>query len=141
MEMRRNLEVVNFREELKKYTAQLASARPLELDDVVKEVNHGLASLVQRHAKAMEEVKAKYWPKVAGVAAATAMGGLAGGAMSFLPALAAVSAVATPVGAAIGALGGGALGVVKELAGAKAERNQLARHSLVGMLAAAKAHK
>lgn len=60
MEMRRNLEVVNFRDELKKYTAQLASARPLELDDVVKEVNHGLASLVQRHAKAMEEVKAKY---------------------------------------------------------------------------------
>lgn len=138
VEMRRNMEVANFREELKKYTAQLASAGPLELDDVVKEVNHGLASLVQRHAKAMEEVRVKYWPKIMGVAAATAVGGLAGAGMSFLPTLAAVAAVAAPVGAAIGALGGGALGVVKELAGAEAERSQLSKHSLVGMLAAAK---
>lgn len=141
VELRRNMEVANFREELKKVTSQLAAAGPLELNDVVKEVNHGLASLVQRHAKAMEEVRAKYSPKVAGFASAAVVGAVGGLGLSFLPALAVAAGVAAPVGAALGALGGGALGAVRELTGAAVERRHLARHSLVGILAAAKAKK
>jgi hypothetical protein len=137
VEMRRNSEVVTFREELKKYTSQLAAAGPLELNDVVKEVNHGLASLVQRHAKAMEDVRTKYWPKIVGAAAGAAVRAAGMGSLAFLPALASVAGVAAPVGAMLGALGGGALGAVKEIAGAKAEQRQLYRHSLLGMLASA----
>jgi hypothetical protein len=139
VEMRRNMEVATFREELKKYTAQLASAGPLELDEVVKEVNHGLSSLVARHAKAMEDVRTKYWPKVAGVAVGAALGAVAGAGVSFFPALAAAAAITAPIGAAVGAMGTGGLNVLKEITGAEVERRQLARHSLMGMLAAAKA--
>jgi hypothetical protein len=141
VDMRRNMEVANFREELKKYTSQLAAAGPLELNDVIKEVNHGLASLIQRHAKAMEDVRAKYWPKIAGVVATATVGAIGGASLSFLPALAAAVAVAAPVGAVLGALGGGVLGAVKEIVGSETERRQLTRHSLVGMLASARTPK
>lgn len=137
VDMRRNLEVAVFREELKKYTSQLAAAGPLELNDVVKEVNYGLASLVQRHAKAMEDVKTKYWPKVVGAATGAVVGAASMGSLAFLPALASVVGVAAPAGAVVGALGGGALSAVREIAAAKAEQRQLSRHSLMGMLASA----
>ena len=137
VEIRRNLEVATFREELKKYTSQLAAAGPLELNDVVKEVNHGLASLVQRHAKAMSEVKTKYWPKIVGAAAGAVVGAVSMGSLAFLPALAGMVGVTVPAGAVIGALGGGALSGVKEIASEKAEQRHLSRHSLIGMLATA----
>ena len=137
VEIRRNLEVVTFRDELKKYTSQLAAAGPLELDDVVKEVNHGLASLVQRHTKAMDEVKNKYWPKIAGAAAGAVVGAASMGSLALLPALAGLVGVAVPAGAVVGALGGGALSGVKEVASEKAEQRHLSRHSLIGMLATA----
>ncbi|EKD98005.1 MAG: hypothetical protein ACD_23C00627G0001 [uncultured bacterium] len=137
VEIRRNLEVVTFRDELKKYTSQLAAAGPLELDDVVKEVNHGLASLVQRHTKAMDEVKNKYWPKIAGAAAGAVVGAASMGSLALLPALAGLVGVAVPAGAVAGALGGGALSGVKEVASEKAEQRHLSRHSLIGMLATA----
>jgi hypothetical protein len=89
----------------------------------------------------MEDVRAKYWPKIAGIVATAAVGAIGGAGLSFLPALAAAGAVAAPVGAVLGALGGGALGAVKEIVGSEAERRQLTRHSLVGMLATAKVHK
>jgi len=138
VEMRRNMEVANFRGELKKYTSQLAAAGPLQLNEVVKEVNHGLASLIQGHAKSMEEVKAKYWPKIVGAAAGAAVGAVSLGSLAFLPSLAAIASVAAPAGAVLGAIGGGALTVAKEFAGAKVEQRQLSRRSLVGMLATAK---
>ncbi len=137
VEIRRNLEVATFRDELKKYTSQLAAAGPLELNDVVKEVNHGLATLVQRHAKAMEEVKVKYWPKIAGVAVGAAVGAASMGSLALMPALAGLVGVAVPAGAMLGALGGGALSGVKEIASEKAEQRHLSRRSLIGMLATA----
>lgn len=141
VEIRRNLEVETFRQELKKYTSQLAAAGPLEINDVVKEVNHGLASLVQRHAKAMDEVKANYWPKIVGVGAGAVLGALGIGSLAFLPALAGMAGVAVSAGAVGGALGGGALSGVKEIASAKAEQRHLSRHSLIGMLATARRSK
>lgn len=141
LEMRRNLEIVTFREELKKCTSQLATAGPLELNDVVKEVNHGLASLIQRHAKDMEDVRAKYWPKIVSATTGAVVGAVGLGSLAFLPALASVAGVAAPVGAALGAIKGGALDAIKEIAGAKAEQRRLSRHSLVGMLASARKAK
>lgn len=135
------MEVVNFREELKNFTAQLAAAGPLELNAVVKEVNHGLSSLIQRHAKAMEDVKAKYWPKITGFAVGAGLGVVSGVGLSFIPALATTLGVTAPAGAAVGALSGGALGAIRELTGSKVEQRQLGRHSLVGMLATAKAQR
>ncbi|MGE8446144.1 MAG: hypothetical protein ACN6O1_07995 [Comamonas sp.] len=141
VEIRRNLEVETFRQELKKYTCQLSAAGPLEINDVVREVNHGLASLVQRHAKAMDEVKANYWPKIVGAGAGAAVGALGIGSLAFLPTLAGLAGVAVSAGAVVGALGGGALSGVKEIASSKAEQRHLSRHSLIGMLATARRSK
>lgn len=138
VELRTNMEFATFREELKKYTSQLAEAGPLELDSVVREVNHGLASLVQRHAKEMNEVKVKTQHVVDGVARAAVLGAGVGLCLTFLPAVALAAGVSAPVAAAVGALGGGALGVAQQYGSAYSERRHLARHSLVGMLAAAR---
>ncbi|SEN81219.1 hypothetical protein SAMN02990966_00168 [Rhodospirillales bacterium URHD0017] len=141
LELRRNAEVVTFREELKKYTSQLAAAGPLELNDVVKEVNHGLASLVQRHAKAMEDVRTKYRPKMVGIATGAVIGAVSMASMAFLPALASVAGVVAPVGAMVGVIGGGSISAIKEIVASKAEQRQLSRHSLLGMLASARKAK
>ncbi|WP_300630993.1 hypothetical protein, partial [Pseudomonas sp.] len=62
------------REELNKYTSQLASAGPIDTNDMIKEVSHGLASLVQRQRKSLKDIEAKYAPKKAAVVA----GGIVG---------------------------------------------------------------
>ena len=144
VEIRRNQEVETFRQELKRYTSQLAAAGSMEINDVVKEVNHGLASLVQRHAKAMEDVKASYWPKIVGAGAGAVVGALGVGSLAFLPALAGVAGlagVAVTAGAVGGALWGGARDAIKEIASTKAEQQHLSRHSLIGMLATARKPK
>lgn len=137
LDLRRNMEGIAFREELEKCTAQLAAAGPPNLDEVVREVNHALASLIQRHAKGMEDLRSKCWPKLVGVAASAALGAAGGASFAFLPSLAVAASVSAPVGTVLGALAGGALNVVKEIATTKAEGHQ-ARRSLLGMLAKAK---
>lgn len=51
------------REELNKYTAQLTGGATVNPNDMVREVNFGLASLVQRQQKAMADIERKYAPK------------------------------------------------------------------------------
>jgi len=54
-ELRSSLEHLAFRKELKEYTAQLVSAEPMNFAAAVREVNHGLKSLVDVQQKAIRE--------------------------------------------------------------------------------------
>lgn len=121
------------RDELNQYTSQLAGAGEINTSDMVREVSHGLASLVQRQQKAMNEIEKKYEPKKW----ATYLGGGAGLAVAgaaMLPMLSPFLSVAIPTAAALAAIGGGALGFGKEKIGEQAEKRQVQK-SMIGMLA------
>ncbi|MBT9595054.1 MAG: hypothetical protein IV094_03565 [Vitreoscilla sp.] len=124
------------REELNKYTSQLAGAGEIDTSEMVREVSHGLASLVQRQQKAMNDIEKKYEPKKW----AAYLGGGAGLAVAgaaMLPILSPFLGVAIPAVAAAAALGGGALGFGKEKLGELTEKRQ-AQQSMIGMLATAR---
>lgn len=124
------------REELNKYTSQLAGAGEINTSEMVREVNHGLASLVQRQQKAMNDIERKYEPKKW----AAYLGGGAGLAVAgavMLPILSPLLGVAIPAVTAAAALGGGALGFGKEKIGELTEKRQ-AQRSMIGMLATAR---
>lgn len=124
------------REELNKYTSQLAGAGEINTSEMVREVSHGLASLVQRQQKAMNDIEKKYEPKKW----AAYLGGGAGLAVAgaaMLPILSPVLGVAIPAVAAAAALGGCALGFGKEKIGELTEKRQ-AQQSMIGMLATAR---
>jgi hypothetical protein len=125
------------REELNKFTAQLAGGDAIDMNEMVREVNHGLASLVQRQLKAMKDIERKYYPKKM----AAYLGGGAGltvaAAATFLPSLSPLLGVALPTAAAAAAIGVGALGFGKEKVGEHVEKRQ-AEHSMLGVLAIAR---
>jgi hypothetical protein len=124
------------REELNKYTSQLAGAGEIDTSEMVREVSHGLASLVQRQQKAMNDIERKYEPKKW----AAYLGGGAGIAVAgaaMLPILSPFLGVSIPAVAAAAAFGGGALGFGKEKIGELIEKRQ-AQHSMIGMLATAR---
>lgn len=124
------------REELNKYTSQLASAGEIDTSEMVREVSHGLASLVQRQQKAMNDIEKKYEPKKW----AAYLGGGAGLAVAgaaMLPILSPFFGVAIPTVAAAAALGGGVLGFGKEKLSELTEKRQ-AQQSMIGMLARAR---
>ncbi len=122
------------REELNKYTAQLAGSAAIDTNDMVREVTFGLASLVQRQQKAMSDIERKYAPKKM----AAYLGGGSGLAMAavaaLLPSLSPLLGVAIPVAAAAAAVGGGVLGFGKEKIGELVEKRQ-AERSMLGVLA------
>lgn len=134
-ELHRNLEHQAFREELRKCTAQLASAGPVELDDAIKEVKTGLEYLVMRQQKALRDIEDRYAPKRWGVYAGGAAGLVTAASVVFMPSLAPLIGAALPGAVAAGAL----VGVAKELAGQGIESRRASK-SLVGMLAVAR-HK
>ncbi|WP_054076141.1 hypothetical protein [Comamonas testosteroni] len=124
------------REELNKYTSQLAGSGDVETSEMVREVSHGLASLVQRQQKAMNDIEKKYQPKKW----AAYLGGGAGLAVAgaaMLPVLSPFLGVTIPIAGALAAIGGGALGFSKEKIGEQAEKRQ-AQRSMIGMLATAR---
>lgn len=122
------------REELNKYTAQLAGSAAIDSNEMVREVSFGLASLVQRQQKAMRDIERKYAPKKV----AAYLGGGSGLAMAaaaaLLPSLSPLLGVAIPVAAAAAAVGGGVLGFGKEKIGEQVEKRQ-AERSMLGVLA------
>lgn len=122
------------REELNKYTAQLAGGAAIDTDEMVREVGFGLASLVQRQQRAMSDIERKYAPKKM----AAYLGGGSGLALAatavLLPSLSPLLGVAIPVAAAAAAVGGGVLGFGKEKLGEHVEKRQ-AERSLLGVLA------
>lgn len=124
------------REELNKYTSQLASVGTINTNDMVREVSHGLASLVQRQQRAMADIEKKYAPKKAAVLAGGAAG-LGMAAVAFLlPALSPLIGAATPA-VVTAVIGGGAVGFGKEKVGEFVEKKQV-ESSMIGVLATAR---
>ncbi|MBI3432562.1 MAG: hypothetical protein HY018_10170 [Hydrogenophilales bacterium] len=136
VDLRRNLEHAEFREQLKKCTAQLTSAAPAELEAVTKEVKHALEVMIQRQQKAIKDIEAKYSPKKWAAAVGGALSTAAGASMFFMPALAAASGVTAPVASVIAGLGGGGVAYAREFVGQVVEKRK-ARKTLLGLLATA----
>lgn len=126
------------REELSKYTTQLANKDGIDPNAMLREVNHGLASLVQRQQKAMNEIQRKYAPKKSAAYVPAAVGLASAASAYMLPFLAPYLAVAVPLAAVVGAVGTGAVGFVKEAVAEATEKRQ-AQHSMLGILATARA--
>lgn len=137
VDLRRNLEHAELREQLKKCTAQLSSAGPAELEAVTREVRHGLEVMIQRQQKAIKDIEARYSPKKWAAVVGGALSTAAGASMFFMPALAAASGVTAPVASVIAGLGGGGVAYARELAGQIVEKRK-ARKTLLGMLASAR---
>lgn len=136
-DLRRNREHAEFREQLKKFTTQLASAGPAELFSVAREVKHGLEAMIQLQQKAIADIEHKYTPSKWKALTGASLGVVASASVSFLPALATVVGARAPVATAILSVGAGAASYTKELIGEAIEKRQ-ARKSLLGMLAIAR---
>lgn len=122
------------REELNKYTSQLASTGPIDTNDMIKEVSHGLASLVQRQRKSLKDIELKYAPKKAAALTGSIIGaGLVASAV-MLPLLSPLLAVGVPAVALAGAASGALIGFGKEKIGEVVEKRH-AGQSMLGVLA------
>lgn len=126
------------REELNKYTTQLANSDGIDPNEMLREVSHGLASLVQRQQKAMGEIERKYAPKKNMVYGTTAVGMALAATAHMLPVLSPFLGVAAPLIAGAAAVGAGVLGLTKEKIAEATERHQ-AQRSMLGVLATARA--
>src|SRR3546814_15050797 len=104
---------------------------------MVREINHGLASLVQRQQRAMADIERKYAPKKMAAYFGAGSGLAMAATVLFLPALSPLLGIAVPAAAATAAIGGGLLGYGKEKIGEKSEK-QHAERSLLGVLATAR---
>lgn len=118
------------RDELNKYTSQLTSSGSIDTSEMVREVTHGLTSLVQRQHKVLEDITRKYNPKKMGIVVGTAAGVGAVAVTTLLPALSPFLA-ALPAAAALTAAG---VAYAKEKAGELVEKRQ-SQHSMLGVLA------
>ena len=136
VDLRRNLEHAELREQLKKCTAQLTSAAPAELEAVTKEVRHALEVMIQRQQKAIKDIEAKYSPKKWAAGVGGALSTAAGASMFFMPALAAASGVTAPEASVIAGIAGGGVAYAREFVGQVVEKRK-ARKTLLGLLATA----
>lgn len=125
------------REELNKLTGQLSGEGAIDVNDMIREVNHGLASLVQRQLKTMNDIERKYVPKKMAAYFSGSAGLAVAATASFLPSLSPLLGVALPTVAAVAAIGGGALGFGREKIGEQVEKRQ-AERSMLGVLATAR---
>nr|WP_314641348.1 hypothetical protein [uncultured Pseudomonas sp.] len=122
------------REELNKYTSQLASAGPIDTNEMIKEVSHGLASLVQRQRKSLKDIESKYTPKKAAILTGGILGaGLVASAV-MLPLLSPLLAVGAPAVALAGVASGALIGFGKEKVGEVVEKHHAGK-SMLGVLA------
>lgn len=137
VELNANQEHRFLRTELSQFTSQLVSAGPADLSDVVREVNHALADLVQRQQKALRDIEDKYTPRKWGVYAGGALTVVGAATALMLPSLAPTLGLTAPaIGAAAG-MAGGAIGYGKEKAGEVVEKRRAAK-TMLGMLATAR---
>ncbi len=137
VDLRRNLEHAEIREQLKNCTSHLTSAGPDELEAVTREVRHELDVLIQRQTKAIKDIETRYAPKKWAAVVGGALSATAGASMFFMPALAAASGVTAPVASVVAGLAGGGVAYAKELA-AQAVEKRKARKTFLGLLATAR---
>lgn len=124
-----------FREEMNAHTERVAMQSPIDADAMVREVNHGLAAMVQKQQAVMNEIQKKYAPgKVAVIAAGIAGVGTAG-LVTMMPMLSPLLGATLPAVAAVGSVVGAAVGVGQAKVGELVEKRQ-ARRSMIGVLAA-----
>ena len=97
---------------------------------MVREVSHGLSSLVQRQKKVLAEIERKYAPKKAAAVAGGLLGASAAATATLLPSLAPLIAAAVPAAAIAGAV----WGYGREKVGEEVEKRQAAK-SMLGVLA------
>lgn len=122
------------REELDKVTKHLNHDGEFDSNEMIREVNHGLAMLVQRQQEALNEIERKHAPKIASIMTG-GVTGLGVSASAFLiPSLSPYLGVAMPLVGAAAAIGGAAVGMVKDKAAELTEKRQL-KHSMLGVLA------
>ncbi len=114
---------------LRKHTALLSAADATNLDRVVREVMHGVESLVQQHQKTIKDIEAKYSSKNTISVTLGTGAAILGTAAQFIPSLG-VLGVAAPVITA----GGSVASYVNTKLQEHAEK-KLARRSLMGVLA------
>lgn len=136
VELRRNQEHSELRQQLNKCTEQLASAGPVELESVTREVRHELAVLIQRQQKIIKDIENKYSQKTWTALATTLLTTTAGASMMFMPSLAAAAGVVTPTATAIAGLAGGGLLYANNLTNQYLEKRNT-RRSMLGLLATA----
>ncbi|MEN5118731.1 hypothetical protein ABE488_15570 [Luteimonas sp. TWI662] len=123
------------RHELDGFTARLATLDSSNASEMVKEINFGLSSLVQRQQKLMRDIEKKYAPQRATLLLKGAAGAGLAATAAFLPSLSPFLGLAVPASAAAGAVGGIMLGYGQAKLGAAVEKRQAAR-SILGVLAA-----
>jgi hypothetical protein len=129
-ELLANQENLAFRKEMSDHVKTLSGAGPAELDRVVREVCHGIETMVQKHQKTIREIEAKYAGKYSVTWLTGGTGTALGAAAMFLPMLSALGPVA-PLAAAAGLAGKLAIDKLNEV-----QEVRLARSSLLGVLAA-----
>ena len=122
------------RHELNGYTDQLAASGAMDVDSMVKEVTHGLSSLVQRQRESMAAIEAKYAPGNAAAVAAGAAGVGMAAVVALLPSLSPILGVSVPAAAALGAAGAAATSVARSKVAEWAEKRKADR-SMLGVLA------
>lgn len=122
------------REELNKYTAQLASSGTIDTNAMVREVAFGLTSLVQRQQTAMKDIERRYALKKTAVYFGAGSGLALAAMATMLPSLSPFLGVGIPAVAAAAAVGGGVIGFGKEKVSEVAEKRQ-AERSMLGILA------
>jgi hypothetical protein len=134
-ELHRNLEHQDFREEIKKCTAQLAAAGTVEIDAAVREVSTSLAYLLSKQEKALRDIEDRYAPRKWGVAAGGMVGSVTAASAFLMPTLAPLLAAAVPVAIAATAVAKFAVEKTGELV-----EKKRASKTLIGVLAIAKDH-
>lgn len=122
------------REELNKYTSQLASTGPIDTNEMIKEVSHGLASLVQRQRKNLKDIELKYAPKKAAVLTGGIIGAGVVASAVMLPLLSPLLAVGVPAVALAATASGALIGFGKEKVGEVVEKRHACK-SMLGVLA------
>lgn len=128
-----------FREEMNTHTERVAMQSPIDADAMVREVNHGLAAMVQKQQAVMNEIQKKYAPGKAAVIAAGIAGVGTAAAVTMMPMLSPLLGATLPGVAAVGSVVGAAVGVGQAKVGELVEKRQ-ARRSMIGVLAARRPH-
>lgn len=124
-------ENLSFRKELVEHTERLSAAGSTDLDQVVREVCHGVNVMIQSHGKAIGDIEARYASRHANTWVRGGTGFAVSAGAMFLPVLSALGPAPPLVAGAtlLGAFGVNALNRKMEL--------RRARSSLMGVLAAA----